>query len=81
MVTKVSKWGNSLGVRLPKTIIDNLHLKDGSSVIIEKKDGTIIIVPQEKDIISVDDLIAGMTSEGVLDQFESYEDVGREKID
>jgi antitoxin MazE len=81
MVTKVSKWGNSLGVRLPKAIIDNLHLKDGSSVVIEKRDGAIIIVPQEKDIFTVNDLIEGMTSEGVLDQFETYEDVGREIID
>ena len=29
---QVSKWGNSLAVRLPKTVVDILELKDGDQV-------------------------------------------------
>jgi antitoxin MazE len=29
---QVSKWGNSLAVRLPKSIIDTLQLKEGDEV-------------------------------------------------
>jgi antitoxin MazE len=29
---QVSKWGNSLGVRLPKTLVDELGLKPGDEV-------------------------------------------------
>jgi len=29
---KVSKWGNSLALRLPKAVVDALKLKDGDSV-------------------------------------------------
>ena len=29
---QVSKWGNSLAVRLPATIVEALHLKDGDDI-------------------------------------------------
>lgn len=31
-MAKVSKWGNSLAVRLPKKVVDALNLKDGDEV-------------------------------------------------
>jgi AbrB family looped-hinge helix DNA binding protein len=41
--TYVSKWGNSLSVRLPKAICDMLNWKKGQALIIEVKDETIIL--------------------------------------
>ena len=29
---QVSKWGNSLAVRLPPAVVDALHLKDGDRI-------------------------------------------------
>ena len=29
---QVSKWGNSLAVRLPKTVVDALNLKEGDEI-------------------------------------------------
>jgi antitoxin MazE len=29
---QISKWGNSLAVRLPKAVVDQLELKDGDEV-------------------------------------------------
>lgn len=29
---KVAKWGNSLAVRLPATLVDSLHLKEGDDI-------------------------------------------------
>jgi antitoxin MazE len=29
---QISKWGNSLAVRLPKAVVDKLDLKDGDEV-------------------------------------------------
>jgi len=37
MKTKIRKIGNSLGVTLPKQLIDELHLKCGDKLAIEKK--------------------------------------------
>jgi antitoxin MazE len=39
MKTKVAKWGNSLAVRLPKPLVDDLGLKPGREVEL-RQDGT-----------------------------------------
>jgi antitoxin MazE len=31
---RVAKWGNSLAVRLPATVIETLKLKEGSEIVI-----------------------------------------------
>ena len=42
MKLQVSKWGNSLAVRLPKKLVDDLGLKEGDDVnVVAGKDGTI----------------------------------------
>ena len=53
METIVKKWGNSLGIRIPKFIVKDLSLKDGSSVEIEDKEGQIIIQPKNKNNLNV----------------------------
>lgn len=38
----ISKWGNSLAVRLPKTLVDQLGLKEGDELnIVAAKDGVL----------------------------------------
>lgn len=39
MKTKVAKWGNSLAVRLPKPLVDDLGLRPGREVEV-RQDGT-----------------------------------------
>jgi antitoxin MazE len=43
MVTKLQKWGNSLGVRLPKSIAAQKDLREGSSVSISIANNRIVI--------------------------------------
>ena len=43
MITTIQKWGNSQGVRLPKTILDILFLQENDSVEIVAENNTIII--------------------------------------
>jgi antitoxin MazE len=42
-VSKVARWGNSLGVRIPQEGVDQLKLKEGESVKVRVKGGTITI--------------------------------------
>ncbi len=35
---QISKWGNSLGVRLPKAFIEELHLEAGDELILVQND-------------------------------------------
>lgn len=79
MTTKVSKWGNSLGLRLPKNLIDDLNLRDGTAVKISRNDNKIIIEPKQQDL-TMDELLNGMTKEKVISGFHSIESVGKEKF-
>ena len=41
---RVTKWGNSLGVRLPKRIVEELDLRAGDELrVVQTIDGTIAI--------------------------------------
>jgi len=45
MTTLMSKWGNSLAVRIPKSVTAQLQVEDGDPVDITVQDGLIIIRP------------------------------------
>lgn len=45
METKIRKIGNSLGITLPKQVIEELHLKDGDKLSVEKLDGVLQLKP------------------------------------
>ena len=40
---KVTKWGNSKGILIPQTVLDNLNLSEGSEVEFILEDGKIIL--------------------------------------
>ena len=41
--TAVRRVGNSLGITLPKTIVDNYHLSEGDELhLVETKDGVVL---------------------------------------
>jgi antitoxin MazE len=48
MSGKIQKWGNSLGIRIPKTVVEKLNLSENSEVEVEHKDGAIMIFPVKK---------------------------------
>ncbi|HSU67622.1 MAG TPA: AbrB/MazE/SpoVT family DNA-binding domain-containing protein [Tepidisphaeraceae bacterium] len=41
--SKVARWGNSLGLRIPQEGVDQLNLKEGESVQVRVKGDTITI--------------------------------------
>lgn len=41
--SRIKKWGNSLGIRLPKAVVAQLHLADNSEVEMRIKENRIII--------------------------------------
>ena len=43
MFTKVQKWGNSHGIRIPKTILEDLKWKEKEPLTIDIQDGKIVI--------------------------------------
>ena len=45
MITKVQKWGNSQGLRLPKALLAEAAIVVGDAVDVAVKDGALVITP------------------------------------
>ncbi len=60
MLAIVSKWGNSLGVRLPKRIVDENKISEGVELEIQSKDGVIVLIPKISGKYQLSDLIDGI---------------------
>ncbi len=76
METIVRKWGNSLGVRIPKYIIKELSLKDGASVDIDDKEGQIIIIPRHKRDLG--ELLKKISKTNIHSEVEIDSPIGKE---
>ena len=50
MSTIVKKWGNSLGIRIPKTIAQKLHLHSGSQVELDMINQRIVITKSNLEL-------------------------------
>lgn len=63
MQSRLSKWGNSLGVRVPREVAARAGLTEGTRIEIEGfTDGRIVITPSRRRF-TLDELLAGMTPE------------------
>ncbi|MFJ5771577.1 AbrB/MazE/SpoVT family DNA-binding domain-containing protein [Psychrobacillus sp. NPDC093180] len=79
MVTKVSQWGNSLGVRIPKTIADKLNIKEGTEMNMYADDNMITLEPV-KTRYTLEELVSQITDENKHSSIESGEPMGDELI-
>ena len=48
MLTKIQKWGNSQGLRLAKTVLEDARLEVGDEVDVAVRDDIIVIAPIRK---------------------------------
>ncbi len=71
----IKKWGNSLGVRIPKIIAKDLHLKDGISVEVEENNGSIIITPQRYNL---NDLLNQINKSNIHEEIDTGSPLGKE---
>jgi len=59
--TQVSKWGNSLGVRLPKSVAREAQLDEGDTVDVSVDNGAIVI-RRSRPRYSLDELVGRITA-------------------
>jgi antitoxin MazE len=79
MLVKVQKWGNSLALRLPKGLADEIDVRLDSPVEIKVKGDSIVIEPvREKKKFDLDELLAGVKSETLHDEIDLGNPVGKE---
>ncbi len=75
--TQIAKWGNSLGVRLPKSVALEAAVDEGDTVDVSVKNGAIVIRPS-RPTYSLDQLVARITSRNRHGESDWGEAVGHE---
>ncbi len=79
MEASIARWGNSLGVRIPKDIAGRLGLREGTRVEIEAKGDHVVISPtRSRARYALKDLLVGMTPKEMHEAFDWGPDLGRE---
>ena len=79
MQVQLARWGNSLGLRIPKDIAARFGLSEGGRVEIEAESDKIVI-RVDRPRYDLQELLCGMTPEAMRDAFDWGPDVGREDI-
>lgn len=69
MSTTAQKWGNSLGIRLPKSLAEKHGVVNGSQIEFHEKEDGILIKPVEKDL-SLEEMLEQITDENRHDYIE-----------
>ena len=72
---QVQKWGNSLGIRIPKSVAVKVGLEEGSEVDLDVQDGCLVIKPKSA---ALDELLAQVTPENLHKEVSTGEAQGRE---
>jgi antitoxin MazE len=61
MTTKVQQWGNSLAIRIPKILADEMSIGRDAPVEILLRDGELILRPLHERKPTLDDLLSEIT--------------------
>ena len=77
METKIQRWGNSVGIRIPHTLLKSLDLKANDKVLIEKMDDKLVITKSKKEKISLAERFKNFKGSNI-DDFEWDEPRGME---
>ena len=80
MRAQISRWGNSLGVRIPKDVAGQAGLAEGAQVEISMEDERIVLSPVQPRY-ALGDLLRGMTPKAMHKAFDWGPDRGRESVD
>ncbi|NLB73768.1 MAG: AbrB/MazE/SpoVT family DNA-binding domain-containing protein [Firmicutes bacterium] len=77
MLTKVQKWGNSLAIRIPSALAEQLMVKQGSEVNL-LLDGDRLVIKPRRSEPSLSALLAQVTDENIHSEVATGEPTGRE---
>ena len=70
----IKRWGNSLAIRIPKSILDSLQFEQDATVSLVVDDGRLVVAP----LLTLDDFVSAITDENRHDEADWGEPVGNE---
>jgi antitoxin MazE len=74
MHTHITKWGNSLGIRIPKYLTQSLHLKEGMPISINRENDYLVI----RRKYSLQALLDQVTKDNIHEETLTGKIVGKE---
>ena len=78
MIATVQKWGNSLGVRIPKTIAEDSAMRAGSSVEMMVQDGRVILAPKRTRKYHLGAMLKSINSKNMHSEIDAGMPTGKE---
>jgi len=78
MATTIKKWGNSLAIRIPKFIAEELNLKNNTTVELHSNNGSLVVRSVEIQY-TLDDLLNEVTDQNLHEETDTGKVVGREE--
>ena len=78
MEAKIQKWGNSLGLRIPKAFAAEVGVGPGSSVDLSVHEGDLVVRPLRSDVLRLADLLEKVTPSNMHAEVPTGSAVGNE---
>ena len=77
MKTKLQKWGHSLAVRIPKSFVNTINVKECDEVELIIEDNKLIIKPLRHKYY-IDELLSKINSDNLHNEIKTGSPVGNE---
>lgn len=78
MRTKIQKWGNSLGLRIPRSFAKEVGVEAGSEVDLSLRNGDLVVKPARRRRYRLKDLVRKITARNARGETDTGPPVGRE---
>jgi antitoxin MazE len=78
MVTKIQRWGNSLGLRIPKSFAVDAGVEAGSEVDISIEGDRLVIQPVRAARYKLKELVSLIREDNIHEEIPTGRRVGRE---
>jgi antitoxin MazE len=77
----IQKWGNSLAVRIPRALAEQLQVSEGTPVRVRVAEGMLVVEPEGRPKYRLSDLLADCKPRQLHGELDWGPDVGREVVE
>ena len=78
--TQVVRWGNSLAVRIPKSVVEEAQMKEGDGIVFKATKGKIEL-RRKIAVPTLEELVARITPENRHPETDWGKAVGKEEVE
>lgn len=78
MRSRIAKWGNSLGLRIPKSFAEELGITDGAEVELKLEGGSLRLRPVDRRTESLEELLEQVTDANRHEEVDTGDATGGE---